>query len=197
MILASNGIKKHFSRLYLYYMTRKMQNRVGKPGAELKDTMTALSIYGSPEENVWPFMPGRTNVAPAPHAIEAAVHNKLREYEALQTTDFNSYIDNDIPVIIGMRTGRMFWEMKGPLETHAYKPVNNIDNRNIFGHAVTIIGYDNNLKGGSWIIANSRGPDWGFQGYGAIPYACEVDIGEAYIIKNFAGNMAGKKISKI
>jgi C1A family cysteine protease len=93
-----------------------------------------------------------------------------------------------------MLTSRLFWGLKGPLEEQRYKQINMTDNKQYRGHAVTIIGYDDNICGGSWIIANSLGPVWGHQGYAAIPYSCNSDIGEAYAITQFAGITAGKEI---
>lgn len=37
-----------------------------------------------------------------------------------------------------------------------------------WGHAVVIIGYDDNTQ--SWIIRNSWGINWGDEGYGSVPY---------------------------
>jgi len=92
-----------------------------------------------------------------------------------------------------MFTGTKFWSLTGPLEEQKYCPVNNTDNRLSKGHAVVIIGYDDSLN--SWIIANSLGPKWGDRGLGAIPYDCNKDIGESYVITSFAGISLGKKFS--
>ena len=37
-------------------------------------------------------------------------------------------------------------------------------------HAMCIVGYDDNFNGGSFIIRNSWGVQWGKQGYGYIQY---------------------------
>ena len=120
---------------------------------------------------------------------------RLQSYEQVSPVNYKEYLNNGIPIIVGMRTGKLFWNLEGPLQEQEYKPINGRDNRLTRGHAITIIGYDDNINGGSWIIANSLGPRWGFQGYAAIPYICDVDIGESYIITDFAGIPAGKNIS--
>jgi C1A family cysteine protease len=38
------------------------------------------------------------------------------------------------------------------------------------GHAVTIVGYNDNLNGGRFICRNSWGTGWGDQGYFYMPY---------------------------
>ncbi|RLA94130.1 MAG: hypothetical protein DRG69_05830 [Deltaproteobacteria bacterium] len=37
-------------------------------------------------------------------------------------------------------------------------------------HAIVLVGYDDDLNGGSWIIRNSWGTNYGNNGYGTIPY---------------------------
>ncbi len=195
--MASNGNRMNFSRLYVYYMTRKMQNRLTEHGAELKATLEALKVYGASSESLWPFSPNRVERAPHTPAVEFGVHYKLRSYVPTTTDHFKELLNNDTPVILGMVTGKLFWELRGTFEEQAYKPVNGTDNRQSTGHAVTLVGYDDRIKGGSWIIANSLGPRWGHYGYGAIPYSCNINIGEAYVITDFAGNTPGKNISEI
>lgn len=187
MIMSEAGHKLNFSRLYLYYMTRKLQCRLGEKGAELRTTMEALSTYGVPPERYWPFHFARVDREPHLEALNNAANYRLQEYKEIAPENYKFYLDIGVPVVIGIRTGRMFWKMVGELSEQVYKPVNDVDNFRSNGHAATIVGYDDNLNGGSWIIANSLGPKWGFQGYGAIPYSCNVDIGEAYIITKFAG----------
>lgn len=195
--MASVGNVMNFSRLFLYYMTQKEHNRLGMKGAELRDALDTLMKYGAPPERYWPFTFSRANREPLQQAIEQANNYRLQSYEQVSPVNYKEYLNNGIPIIVGMRTGKLFWNLEGPLQEQEYKPINGRDNRLTRGHAITIIGYDDNINGGSWIIANSLGPRWGFQGYAAIPYICDVDIGESYIITNFAGISAGKKIPEI
>jgi len=198
IIMATTGNRMNFSRLYLYYMTRKMQDRLGLKGVDLKETLNTLMRYGVPPERYWPFSFNRVNREPHLEATEAAAYYRLLSYKEVIPSEYKEYLNQGIPVIIGLRTGKLFWEIKGSLDEQTYMPINRLDNRQQSnGHAVTIIGYDDNIRGGSWIIANSSGPSWGYQGYAAIPYICNIDIGESYVITNFAGINAGKKIPEI
>jgi C1A family cysteine protease len=176
----------NLSRLFVYYMTRKLQGRLGQKGAELKSTFDALLRYGVCKEQFWPFSPHRVEHEPNARAIQNAEY-RISSYENVNYSNFNSLLDRGIPVVIGMHTGRLFWSMRGEFREQVYKPVNNIDNRPAPGHAVTIVGYNNEIQGGSWIIANSLGLRWGYRGCGILPYSCYVDIGESYVIRNFAG----------
>lgn len=194
LIMSMNNVPVNFSRLFLYYMTRQMQNRIGQKGAELGATLESLKIYGCCTDKLWPFIVSRTDKSPNHLCIEEALNYRLDNYESIPMTNFNYYLERNIPVIIGMRIGRKFLKLQGPISEQQYYPVNTTDNRPSFGHAVTIVGFDDTLNGGSWIAANSMGLRWGDKGYCAIPYSCEIDIGEAYAIHSFAGFTAEKKI---
>lgn len=172
----------HLSRLYTYYMTRRMQGRLGQVGAELKITFESLIVYGAAPDGLWPFTERRAEKEPNHIATEAAAECRIRSFESVVSSNINSKIDNMTPVAIGLMTGRRFWTLKGELHTQTYSPINMENNRPSNGHAVTIVGYDNALHGGSWIIANSLGPTWGDHGIGILPYECWRDIGEAYAI---------------
>lgn len=184
----------NLSRLFLYYFTREFQGRIGRRGAELGATFLTLKTKGCCIDRLWPFIYARVDKSPNYICIEDALQYRLGEYEPVQMTNFDSYLNRNIPVVVGMRTGRQFAKLRGPLAEQRYCPINDTTNRISHGHAVTIVGYDNNLNGGSWIVANSMGLRWGDKGFGAIPYSCEVDIGEAYAMHSFAGLPAEKKI---
>lgn len=185
------------SRLYLYYNTRKMQNRLNRKGAELKATLEALIEFGTCHDRYWPFGINRVELEPSEQACKDALNYRLDSFSEIDIDDFKKSIDSYNPIIIGIQTGRMFWKLKGLLTEQVYKPINSLDNRQSYGHAVAIVGYDDDLGNGSWIIANSLGLKWGDKGYGAIPYYCNSDIREAYIMNDFAGIIPGRKISEI
>lgn len=195
--MACVGNSVNLSRLFLYYMTQKMQGRLNMAGVELGHTLETLNRYGAPPEKYWSLTFYRIGREPHEQAMEEAARYRALSYSEISPLEYKDYLGRAIPIIIGIRTGELFWDLQGQLEEHKYKPVNGSDNKQSNGHAATIIGYDDDLNGGSWIIANSLGPQWGFQGYAAIPYSCNVDIGESYVINNFAGISAGKKISEI
>lgn len=187
IILSAAGKKQRLSRLFVYYMSRKLKNRVGQEGAELRDTLAVMMQYGAATHNTWPFAHNRVNKEPPIAALNEAAQYRVGSYSPAPATEFKNYLHQGIPIIIGLHTGKLFWKIKGPLKEQYYKPINNVDNRNYKGHAVTIIGYDDSLLNGSWIVGNSIGLTWGDHGIGLLPYECIGDIGEAYVITEFAG----------
>lgn len=190
MMYKMNNNPKLFSRLFLYYMTRKAQSRIGLKGAELKTTLDTLKFTGVCREELWPFLKIRENTEPPTPAQEDAKNYCIKDYKSVVADDFKYYLNNRMPIIIGMWTGKKFWKMSGNLNELIYEPINTTDNSISKGHAVTIVGYNDSLCGGSWIIANSLGPRWGDKGYGVLPYLCNDNIGESYTIDTFssAGN---------
>lgn len=190
------GISVNYSRLYVYYMTRLLQgNQNG--GCKLANTFDALRMYGACRELLWPFRLQKINDLPPTNVIEDGLQHKLQEVISIRHSDINKFITYEIPVIIGLNIGRLFYEIRGPLGFQYYKPINNFDNERKYGHSVTIVGFDDSICNGSWIIANSFGQTWGDYGFGILPYACAVDIGEIYVIKKFAEIEADKKIFDI
>ncbi len=196
ILLSQSGKNVHFSRLYLYYMTRKLQGRLGQRGAELSATFEALKRNGVATDRMWPFTSSRVEMHPHSPAVEEAVYHKLDSFEQIEVSQYKEYLNRGIPIVIGMFTGRRFWSLRGALEVQKYIPVGDEDNHRSKGHAIVCIGYNDHINNGSWIIANSLGPTWGYQGYGAIPYSCNQDFAESYVITSFSGISAGKKISE-
>ena len=196
IMAAKEGKSVDFSRLYVYYMTRKIQGK-HTGGCRLSSAFEALKTYGVCKETLWPFRIHEASNPPPSSAIEDGVQNKLIVHEQISVTDINKYIGNEIPVIIGFNAGPYFHEIEGPLEKQFYKPINETDNPRELGHAATVVGFDDSICGGSWIIANSFGQRWGDKGFGILPYVCAIDIGEAYVIQRFTGIGADKKISDI
>ena len=194
--MSSAGITLRLSRLYTFYMARKLANKLDQQGLSIKETLDSMIQYGTATDETWPFHFDKVNREPNEKSIIEASKYKLDSYQWADPKYFNSHLKEGKPVIIGMYTGRMYWKLKGTLEKQFYKPINTTDNERHRNHAVTIIGFDDTILNGSWIIANSFGLTWGDRGLGILPYDCSQDINESYVITKFAGVTPGKKISE-
>jgi hypothetical protein len=88
------------------------------------------------------------------------------------------------PVIIGMNMPLSFYNARGQWQPNASERPNQAHG----GHAMCVVGYDDDMYGGAFEIQNSWGTSWGNEGYIWISYnnfAAYVD--EAYeIIENLA-----------
>jgi Papain family cysteine protease len=73
------------------------------------------------------------------------------------------------PVAIGMMVGGSF--MQDMMGKEVWHPTSeDRDMQGFGGHAMTVIGYDDNLEGGALQIMNSWGPEWGKDGIGWVRY---------------------------
>lgn len=73
------------------------------------------------------------------------------------------------PVVIGMMVGQSF--MQSMMGKKLWQPVrSDYAMRGMGGHAMCVIGYDDNYQGGAFEIMNSWGPEWGDRGFGWVRY---------------------------
>jgi len=99
---------------------------------------------------------------------------KIKDYKKL----FGLYSSNKIqpikkalseknPVLIGMETPDSFSKRK----EHVWQPKEqDYYQSNLGGHAMVVVGYDDNIAGGSFRLMNSWGRDWGDGGFKWIRY---------------------------
>jgi len=105
-----------------------------------------------------------------------------RQKSALITRAIKKSLTEGKPVIIGMNTPDSFLEAKD-----VWEPRENPDNF-YYGHAVCVVGYDDNKYGGAFEILNSWGRKWGNGGFMWVPYKVFNDfVIEGYeIIENIS-----------
>ena len=98
-----------------------------------------------------------------------------RQRQTIVTRIVKKSLTEGKPVIIGMNTPDSFFRAKG-----VWEPRDNPDT--IYsGHAMCVVGYDDNKNGGSFEIINSWGREWGNNGFIWITYKAFADfVKEAY-----------------
>ena len=105
-----------------------------------------------------------------------------RQKPALITRIVKKSLTEGKPVIIGINTPDSFIDAKD-----VWRP--NEDPRHFYyGHALCVVGYDDNRFGGAFEVMNSWGRKWGNGGYIWIPYETFINfVTEGYeIIENIA-----------
>jgi len=114
---------------------------------------------------------------------------KIRGYNRLSKGGYNYKVDIEgirqniaqgAPVVIGMQVGGTFMtRMYGKSD---WKPTSSDRSlRGFSGHAMAVIGYDDNRNGGSFQIMNSWGNQWGDNGVAWVTYRdFEFFVKEAY-----------------
>jgi hypothetical protein len=84
--------------------------------------------------------------------------------------DWRAALAKGYPIVLGFRTTAAYWRLKGGLAVHP--PIDGGDDGGAAGdgHAVAVVGYDDQKHGGSLLIKDSRGDRFGSGGSWYLPY---------------------------
>ncbi len=119
---------------------------------------------------------------PSPAAMAEAANFKAKSWAKINdSSQIIAALTNRQPVLCAIRIYPSFNNLKGPNAVYNTK-----DSTLLGGHAVTIVGYDDNQFGGAYKIINSYGQNWGDNGYFWLPYAFAGDgiLTQAYILED-------------
>ncbi len=159
------------SRLFIYYNERVME---GDPdtdgGAEIRDGIKSIAKLGVCPEAVWPYDLDELLNEPAPRCYDAAKLFLALHYAAVPQAsyDIRQAIATDRrPVIFGFSVFESF--ESDAVASTGLVPMPGPDDAPIGGHAVCIVGYDDNTE--LYLCRNSWGTSWGISGYFTMPYA--------------------------
>jgi len=159
------------SRLFIYYQERVLEGTVNyDAGAYIRDGIKAVNTYGAPLETIWPYNISRFKTRPTTAAYTDAAKRKAGAYQ--RVTNFagvKTALAQGYPVAVGFTVYESF---EGNLNnTTGMMPYPNVNTEQVLGgHAVAIVGYNDNLNGGRFICRNSWGTGWGDHGYFYMPY---------------------------
>ncbi|MFM7793157.1 MAG: C1 family peptidase [Microcystis panniformis] len=180
------------SRLFLYKVTRNLLKWTGDTGAFLRSTMYALTLFGVPPEEYYPY-----NIADFDKEPSAFCYAFGQSYQAISyyrldppgttrsnlLTQIKTYLANGLPSMFGFTV----YSSISQANTNGGKiPYPTPGERVLGGHAIDAVGYDDNLKikntnpggietTGALLIRNSWGNAWGSAGYGWLPYKYVLD----------------------
>jgi C1A family cysteine protease len=176
------------SRLFLYKVTRNLLHFETDTGAFLRTTMGALTMFGVPPEEYWPYDILNYDIEPPAFCYSFARNFQSIKYVRLDKTNIpknelllliKDCLSHEFPVMFGFTVYSSIIKSKDdgiisfPTTREDYA---------IGGHAVMAVGYDDTITmmdnsdpptplfKGAFLIRNSWGIEWGNKGYGWLPY---------------------------
>jgi hypothetical protein len=109
---------------------------------------------------------------------EAAMFKSAEWYRINDTSQIKAALANRNPVVAGITVYQQLMDLQG--ENSVY---NTRSGQDYGGHAVTIVGYDDNRYGGAFKVINSWSRSWGDDGYFWMPYSfAQGVLSEAYVL---------------
>ncbi|MFN5968468.1 MAG: C1 family peptidase [Microcystis sp.] len=179
------------SRLFLYKVTRNLLHWTGDTGAFLRSTMYALTLFGVPPEEYYPY-----NIADYDKEPSAFCYAFAQSYQAISYYRLDppgtardallARIKTDLSKGLPSMFGFTVYSSISQGNTTGKIPYPTRGERVLGGHAIDAVGYDDNLKikntnpggletTGALLIRNSWGTGWGSAGYGWLPYKYVLD----------------------
>ena len=159
------------SRLYMYYFCRFIENTVNQDaGCYIRTAMQEIQTYGACNESLWPYYISRYKIRPSNTAVrDALTHVKGFKYMSLDhdIIQIKTALAMGYPIMFGI-AGYESFESDDALSTGNI-PIPNVETEMFLGgHAILLIGYDDDTK--LCTFMNSWGTGVGQKGYFTIPY---------------------------
>ncbi|MCG6944820.1 MAG: cysteine protease [Deltaproteobacteria bacterium] len=174
------------SRLFLYKATRNMLHLTGDTGAFLRSTMGAMTLFGVPPEEHWPYDVDNFDQEPPAFCYAFAQSYQAISYYRLDPpgTSKDALLKQIKTNLAGGLPSMFGFTVYGSISqasTTGKIPYPTSGENILGGHAVVAVGYDDKMKikntnpggaetTGALLIRNSWGTDWGSSGYGWLPY---------------------------
>jgi len=174
------------SRLFLYKATRDFLHWSGDTGAYLRSTMGALALFGVPPEEFWPYAIAAFDQEPTAFCYAFAANYQAISYYRLDPVGTTQAmllqrIKTNAAAFLPSIFGFTVYNSIAQASATGKIPFPVAGERVLGGHAIMVVGYDDNMKiknqnpaahetTGALLIRNSWGPAWGSSGYGWMPY---------------------------
>ena len=158
-----------FSPSFIYYLERQTDGSLdqGDCGSFGRTSCSVLNVFGCALRTDMPYVPGDFATAPTASQLSGATKWATGQYHRLATVDdMKSCIASGYNFRIGFTVYESF-EAIG--STGIWTP--DTTEQVLGGHEVLAIGFDDTVNGGSFLVRNSWGKDWGASGNFYLRYA--------------------------
>lgn len=164
------------SRLFLYKVARQLDGFVGDTGAYIRTAMKGLFLFGAPPERFWPYNVAEFDADPS--AFVYAYGQSLQSISYYRVDQPNRSAGDVLKftkaLVAGFRPVVLGFRVYGVDNAKGEFPFPESGERPRGGHAVMVVGYDDNRVIGNYrgalLVRNSWGTGWGEGGYGWLPY---------------------------
>ncbi len=178
-----------------------MYNQIGLEGCQGSYIIRAMEFMtkrGDVPYDQFPYNDQDCQSQPGNQLQQEAAQHRMRGFNRLSLGDRNDAVDlraikenlsQGAPVVIGMMVGQSF--MQPMMGQDVWIPASGDRSMMGFGgHAMCVVGYDDKKYGGSFLIMNSWGKEWGTNGFGWVRYGdFQTYVREAYGVNPMhAGN---------
>ena len=174
LMLAGGCRDYDMSRMFLYKVTRRLLGWEGDPGAYIRSTIKAMSLFGIPPETEWPYERDLLNTEPDAYHYAYAQNFKALKYARVDTpgqahsetlTLIKKTLADGFPMAFGFP---VYDSIGNVTRQNPVIPFPSAMDKLQGGHAVIAVGYDDSRK--CLILRNSWGGGWGEAGYAYLPY---------------------------
>ncbi len=174
-----------FSPSYLYNQIKLD----GCQGSYVQRAMEAMQKNGGVPLSQYPYSDQDCDRMPGSGDVSAGRQNTIHGFTRLTSGDninaisvraVKEHLAKDAPVVIGMMVGQSF--MQNMMGRELWQPEGmDASQMGMGGHAMCVIGYDDNKFGGAFQIMNSWSEKWGKDGVGWVQYGdFKTYVKEAY-----------------
>lgn len=179
-----------FAPIFVYAQIELYGRRDCQNGTYIQDAFKVLKEKGAPKLSHFNYLCACESHIPY-DVWSSAKNYRITDYTTLfssASTDRNQKIRSvkkalaeHCPVVISYSVSRSFYNARGVW--------NGYRDSNDGGHAMCVIGYDDNMYGGAFEIMNSWGTDWGNDGFiwmrysdfaSNVRYAMEMFVNDGY-----------------
>lgn len=157
------------SRLFIYYNERNMEGNVSTDsGAEIRDGIKSINKIGVCPETMWPYDISKFTEKPKKVCYNVAKHHKSIQYKRViqNMSQIKAALSNGYPIVFGFLVYESFESEKTATTGIVQMPKK--DERLLGGHAVSLVGFNDNTK--MFKVRNSWSNKWGDNGYCYFPY---------------------------
>lgn len=165
------------SPLFCYYNART--DKRSDDGAQIRDSIKALSKLGNCREVLWPYVAKKFDYQPTAECYKDGLSHVIKDYLSLDTLlEIKQALSLGHPVLVGFTCFSSI--MSDETAKTGIVPMPTDDDSVVGGHAICLVGYDDDKK--LLKFKNSWGQDWGDKGYGYLPYGYIPTLADDYWI---------------